>query len=192
VLADQSDHVQDGQLTAAEVRTCARCSRPALDDSDWCQRCERKERRRIADAVARLRAGRLKAKLCQYCGKVRVEKGEISCPRCRIKRNRTATLCKDRVTRDVTKPEITADGKLREGQARRGRQTTANLDEQDLLDVIKLVTRCRDELALVRSEAYKWMPAVQRKDAERQALSRLRLAAGFVDEVLGRNGEDPL
>lgn len=175
-----------GTTGPPQARRCARCKASALEDGELCQRHRDKQLAYQAKSMAKLRKTRRKAGLCFGCGKA---KARSLCPRCRIKWDRTGEMRSAGVVkRSVKLPEITADGKAREGQARRGRQTTESLDDQDLGDAFRLVTRARDELKYLRSDEAKVLPVLQRKDAERAALSRVRLASGFLDDVLDRNG----
>lgn len=90
---------------------------------------------------------------------------------------------------DRTRLVTEGDGRTRArytGQGKRGPQSRAQLDDQDLAEIARLVARCTDGLRFVRAQPE--LGRVQVRDGEHAALAFLHLAIRLGGDVLERNG----
>jgi hypothetical protein len=176
---------------------CTRCGGPAADDSSLCAKHRDDQRGRTARTMARIRAARVEAGLCVWCPGTRPTKvaaGETSCLACRIRRRRVKPL--GGVHNDVHKHEriaartaTHADGRTRyHGQQRRGQQTHAQLNAQD----VEMASECFDSfkagLALIESAEVKALPRVQRDDVKAATAHQGERVGRHIDAVLERLG----
>jgi hypothetical protein len=130
-------------------------------------------------------------RLCLRCGSKRVL-GEEHCTKCLVLRGAALARAADKRVdnkrdRIADRTTIDADGRSRyRGQAKRGRQSVAQVDEQDLRYALESIQKAKDGLAFVAALP-PGMPRVQKQDAIHAALSLADQGARFIDEVLGRH-----
>lgn len=88
---------------------------------------------------------------------------------------------------------LEADGRVRyRGQLRRGRQSVADLDAKDLAIVRQYIAKYDAAIDYARRPEAADVPRIQRDAAQREARGYLRTAARFCNEILVRNGDDPV
>jgi len=194
---------------AAETGVCQRsgCDDPAASGSAWCVPHWEDERRDQRDARAKLRKRRKRLGLCRDCGvKLRKDRGEkIYCAKHRVARNRLRALAHAAagVQRGVQKFERIAartvrgeDGRTRyHGQDRRGQQTHAQLDEQDIGFARREITAGETGLKVYAQEVERSkvkdplaLPRIQRDDLRSAALHQIERATRHLGDVLERHG----
>lgn len=171
-----------------EPPICARpgCLAGPADDSDLCPAHRDDKRRRQRESVAAARAKLRRRRLCAGgCGR---KSARYRCPRCRIVVGRAPV---GRVARGVdnsARIRKGEDGRTRyHGQGRRGRQTHANLDDQDLEDAIKMLEQARIAIAYAASPEVKSWGRIAQADAMRAALSKVALGIRLAEEPLERH-----
>jgi hypothetical protein len=181
-----------------QAGVCLWCgSAPAADDGGFCARHQRLTREYNRKYAKQTRAERRAAGLCAVCGSVPSEK--YRCLKCALRDGRITLdgggdgVEKQRVQGWDERPERNRGAtsgythRRYHGQARRGRQTIASLDDQDLTDALKRIEKARAGLAIARSEEAQQLPRIQREDAIRAALSQADHGIRFAEEVLERN-----
>jgi hypothetical protein len=177
---------------------CLWCgSESAVEDSGFCVRHQRLTREYNRKYARQTRSERRAAGLCAICGAVPSEK--YRCLKCALRDGRITLAGVDV---GVEKKRVQGwDERLERnrgatsgythkryhGQARRGRQTVAALDDQDLTDALKRIEKARAGLAIARSEEMQQLPRIQRENAIREALSQADHGIRFAEEVLDRN-----
>ena len=173
----------------AQLCTYHRCKCAPAEGAQLCPRHLRKQRKRDARYKARLRARRRHAGQCAFCP---AKSKTYRCMACVIKAGfaprKSVQSSVDKSARIAARTVMHGDGRTRyHGQARRGQQSRAQLDEQDLADAIARLQRAKDGLAAARSPEAQLLPRIQREEAERAALAQLELAGRFLDDVGERN-----
>ncbi len=184
-----------GAMTRQERKEAGRCTIPGCK-----RRCSGDtllcHGHRRAAKTARQRYNQRKRKnkkLCRDCPR-KVSDGRY-CLRCRAlragrrpRKTRAGENAGDIGTSIADRTRIDSDGRTRyHGQARRGQQPRAQLDEQDLDYAIASIARTKAGLAIARSPVYAALPRIQREEAVQAALSPADQGVRFVEEVLTRN-----
>lgn len=181
-------------MNAPGVRRCRRCPQPAKDDSDFCPACHDKQKLYQRKAMEKKRRGWEKKKLCTRCGRKRKPRHPWGCMRClmllgRLRRREGDVKQKrDRVAARI-RLETRADGRTRRRYhgKHRGRASGAEMDEETLREIREATQRCADGLAIARAPEHAELPAIQRAEAIKAALSYLHLAGRFITEMLERH-----
>ena len=170
------------------------CKLKALDDGQLCKKHRTAARRATKRWDAKMRKQRRAAGQCASCG---AKSKAYRCLTCRTKRRaRIATgtdngLDKyaERMDRIRARTFVEADGRTRyRGQERRGRQTVADLDEQDIDLAILYLTKCRGALRYARRPEAADVPRIQRREAEHAAIGELAMGLRFGFDICVRNG----
>lgn len=184
----------------ADVRRCTRCRRPARDDSEECDHHHELAKARKRRWAKKQRSRWRRQKLCTRCGGKRAPGSTWGCAGCladlgRLKAavvDRHVDRPRDRAAGFDARLEQSPDGKLRarrrfHGRAKRGRQSIAQLDEQDITDARRCVDHGIEALAYFRTDVVQSMPKAQREDVRAVALAKFRQAQRWLDEVIHRN-----
>lgn len=197
----------EARLLAQE---CTRCGKALAEDrtsmgAAMCERCEGIVRKAQARSKRVKRKARRKAGYCAFCPR---KSKRFRCPACRVKlyaqRARPVVpISEDRVSvrssvdHNAEISRITRDGESDgyartryHGQARRGQQPWAQLDDQDLVEAIKALIKARRGLAIARDPENGDVPRLQKQDAVNEALALAAYAVRFTDDVLARNRYD--
>ncbi len=195
--AARRQHERDVYQARKEQGLCTRCGLPASDDQ-LCGDCASRLRPMIAASVQRLRRQRRKRKQCARCGERSPDRYE--CLKCLLKLGRMPKSAMpahgkptvDPATGFQDRVEQSPDGKLRArrrfvGQGKRGRQSGAQLDNQDLDDAKSCMDHGVYALEYFRTDAVQVMPKVQREDVKAAAIAKLKQAQRWLGEVIDRN-----
>lgn len=165
-----------------------------------CEKCQGyvQEAKRRSAKKQRLRWKR--RRLCGQCGKKRRPGGKL-CPACTVKFGSVPKQLVDHYVDhggDRTdekwdaRLEQSPDGKLRarrrfHGQAKRGRQSDAQLDAQDLADARRCIQEGWDGLGYYRTTEVQALPKIQREDVRREAIAKLARGQRWLGEIIDRN-----
>jgi len=208
-VATAATTYQERKEQSAETGVCLypACHEPAASGSNWCAPHRDKERANQRESRARLRKRRKRLGQCIDCGvKLRRDRDErIYCAAHRVARNRLGALSRAAavVQATVQKSERIAsrtvrgdDGRTRyHGQERRGQQTHAQLDEQDIEFARREITAGEAGLKIYAVEVGRSkakdplaLPRIQRDDLRSAALHQLDRAARHLGDVLERHG----
>lgn len=166
------------------------CPKPKTDDSDYCAEHRDKRRERSKLAMRAIRKQKRKDRKCLWCPK-KAMVGRWSCPACTIKvgdRLREVVTPIVSMKADRVRAVTEGDGRTRLryiGQGKRGAQSVAANDTQDLADILKLTQRCKDGLAFMAAQLE--IGRQQRKAGEHEALGFLHLAQRLIGDVLQRH-----
>lgn len=139
-------------------------------------------------------------RLCGQCGKQRRPGGKL-CPGCTVKCGVVPKSLVDHYVdhgRDRTdeqwgaRVEQSPDGKPRArrrflGQGKRGRQSGAQLDEQDLVDARRCIEEGWLGLVYYRSSEVQALPRIQREEVRHEAVRKIERGQEWLDEIIGRN-----
>jgi hypothetical protein len=129
---------------------------------------------------------------CLRCGAKRVS-GHEHCTKCLVAIG-TAPIVSgdkqvDKQQRIAAATTIDADGRNRyRGQAKRGRQSVAQLDDQDLRFALEALQKARDGIAWLSTVADGAMSKNEKQDAIGAALAHAIHSSRLVDDVLERHG----
>lgn len=196
---------EERKAITADTGECLRdgCDDPAASGSNFCVPHRDADRQYQRDYRAKLRRGRRRRKECLDCG-VKLRAGERTwCKRHRIARNRLGIARPAGVQVGVQKSERIAsrtvkgeDGRVRyHGQKRRGQQTHAQLDEQDLGFARREIKRGETGLETYAAETARSkagdpqaMPRIQRDGIRSDALGYLERAQRHLGDVVDRHG----
>jgi len=173
-----------------EPPICARngCRNAPAEDSDLCPGCRERARAANRAWAAARRAKRKRARRCRDCGR---PARRARCQACRIVVGQAPKRGVDSRVETTPRTRKHADGRTRfHGQMRRGRQTNASLDAQDLADALKYVERGRAGLAYAASPEVQALPRIQREAAQRAALAQIALAVRLLEQPLERHHYD--
>lgn len=204
-MATAATYEQRKAITA-DTGTCiqAGCDDPAASGSMQCVPHRESALQARREYQARIRKYRRRHKLCVDCGTKLRGTETTWCTRHRIARRRDSALRRQLagVQNGVEKSERIAqrtitheDGRTRyHGQDRRGQQTHAQLDEQDIGFARREITRGETGLAAYTAEAQRAkekhpeaLPKVQRDGIRSDALGYLERAQRHLDDVLERH-----
>lgn len=174
---------------------CTRCGQPAADDSLLCAPHRDDARAAVRKSKAKSRRARRRQRRCVDCNQ---RSRTYRCTACQIRVNRLRVNNGANKRVDTKRERIAAatkistnkseGGRVRyHGQGKRGRQSGAQLDEQDLRDARKDLEAGTEALGHCQTPAVKTLPKIQRDDVERAALGRLASAGRWIDEVLVRH-----
>jgi len=177
-----------------ETGVCTSCGGPPAPDSLLCEThrdaARASKRRWWRKATSRYR----RAKVCVHCGGSRL-RGDTSCLRCRVVRNRLSKVTPPEavtVAKSVRLAAATrthADGRERyHGQQRRGQQTHAALNRQDIQMASESFAAFRTALALLDSDEAKAWPRGERQHFAAAAASHGERVGRHLDDVLERIG----
>lgn len=159
------------------------------EDQALCDRCGRRERKRVRLAMRQIRAARRARGCCAYC---ETKSTSYRCPAHAIKRGEIPT---SGVTGSVTHgvgDQWRRDGNGWErfrGKGVRGAPTAAAKDEADLIEALKALEKGRKALAYAHSEPVRKLGRIQQADAREAAAGMLAMAARFVADVMSRYTE---
>lgn len=187
-----------------------RCPLEAADDSDYCPGHRDEQRDYNREYMARVRAYRLKQKLCTWCGD-KLPKSEFpkpgaktaSCKACRIRRDRMTTggvkasveNRRERVAARIVDVVDSSDGyaRTRMKGGKRGAPKAAQTDSADLQDLRLYVEKASQGLVLAASEEVQSLPRIQRDEAKNAAMAWVSLLVRAGVEMLKRKRcPDPL
>lgn len=183
---------------------CARagCALPPADDSDLCAVHRDYARERSREAHKRKRRTNRRRRLCAYCP---APSKTYACAACTVRLKRTPRAVNNTVNNTVADRTRTgADGRTRyHGQERRGRQSNADLSEQDLaeasaeieragIDFASTLKQAKRDLAFAHGPSVSELPAAQRRAVLVAALARVDLARRILEELLERYRYDAL
>ena len=174
-----------------EPPICARagCTAGPADDSDLCPSHRDEKRRRNREYKARRYQERRRPtrgpKLCIDCGE---RSRSARCPACRILVGEAPKRLGVGVVDNTAQTRKHADGRTRfHGQMRRGRQTNASLDDQDMISEQKIMDKARRGRAYADSLEIQERGRIERESAELAWLGLVFLARRQLDEVLERH-----
>lgn len=190
---------------------CTRCERKAKDDSQYCVRCHREQKRLKRESWARKYEKRLAANLCVRCpgdDPNPATEGSTACLGCRIKRNRVKIsdggldVDLERAARiaAATSRDIEGrNGRVRyRGQQKRGQQPKYQLNVQDLRHVKEDFTTFERAINILAKPETQQMHASDRVEVERNTAEvgeRMIRRTGDILERLGhfkeRHGPRP-
>lgn len=180
----------------------AGCGKPATDDSALCKRHAKTEPKRTRASMRAIRAARRAMRQCAECGESdsRTKSGLYRCHVCSTRLAATQASVTDSVTafeeqleRIRSRTFLEADGRTRyRGRLRRGRQSVEDLDAKDRAIIGQYLAKYDAGIAYARRPEAADVPRIQRDAAQREARSYLRTAARFANEILVRNGDDPV
>lgn len=180
---------------------CTRCgAEPAQEESSLGVRCHGYMKNAQRRSKRSKRAIWKRKKLCGQCGKKRRPGGKL-CPACSVRFGATPRpLVQHYVEHDADPAvagwketiEQSPDGKLRArrrfaGQGKRGRQSGAQLDEQDLADARRCVLEGERGLAYYRTAEVQALPRIQRDEVRAEALAKLQRAQRWLADIIDRN-----
>ena len=174
------------------------CELAPADDSDYCpaHRDEKRARNRRYKRARRRRWAQQRR--CLDCGGRR-KLGRKRCAACLIKRDRLRSGGGDKVVDKTPKTKleirVEADGwtRTREryvGQGKRGPQSKAALDDQDLDDAIARLQRAKAALQVASSPEVAELPLAQRQETKAAALAQVVHGIRFGIAVLHRHRID--
>lgn len=165
-----------------------------------CRRHRLKEQKRLSQLK---RAQRTESAAQGKCVRCRKPSETYRCAACRIldrctlpSVSRTARDTADRAARIASRTITHADGRTRyHGQSRRGQQTHAQLDEQDIAFALKEIEFGQAGLAQYAYEVQRSKsgdpeakPRIQRDDLRSAALHQIERAVGHLGDVMERHG----
>lgn len=187
-----SERAADYQ-TAKESQQCTypRCGKPPAQDTQLCARHLANKRTNDRTSLARRREDLAARGRCVDCRK---KSSTYRCAGCAVKRGRIPTTgVGNGVGNEASK--IPAQWRLEpgttwnryRGKAKRGKPSTAILDDQDLEYAVEEITTAKLALAYARSPEVQQMPKAQRDDIMAAALARLDRAERWLDEVRVRH-----
>lgn len=172
------------------------CPRRAAGDSQFCEwhrlRRNARQRRDRAENVAQGK--------CRTCRK---PSSTYRCPACSLREGRlqptnggVAQDVADKRARIAARTKTHADGRTRyHGQSRRGQQSHAQLDEQDIGFARKEIElgerglqRYAREVERSKAKDPEAMPRIQRDDLRSAAVHQLERAVGHLTDVMSRHG----
>jgi hypothetical protein len=191
-----------------ELGLCTRCGlEPAEDGAEECKEHVVDKRARDARYRSNLRDERERQGLCVNCPvsgpPAKVSRGETSCLRCKVRRRRLPSTVDgvdnevdNRRTRIASRTLTGEDGRTRyHGQDRRGQQTHAQLDAQDLGFARREITRGETGLEVYAVEVARSkagdpeaMPRIQRDGLRSDAVGYLERASRHLEDVVERHG----
>jgi len=169
---------------------CTQCGVPAAPDVQQCEVHIAKAREATREAAVRRRAQfRLEGVCANGCG---TKSQRYYCAACTVKIARfpshSVNVGVNVRPSDEYRTRKHADGRTRyHGQMVRGRQPTAQLDDQDITHAIEALQKARSALAYVASPAVQELPRIQREAAKREALSQADHGQRFIEDLLDRN-----
>lgn len=184
---------------------CTRCGVELPEDRkadghSMCARCHgyMLTAKRRSAKKARLRWKR--KRLCGECGKKRRPGGRL-CPVCSVRKGAVPRqFLEHSVEHSRDRPdeqwdarvEQSPDGKPRarrrfHGQGKRGRQSGAQLDEQDFLDARRCVEEGWQGLLYYRSAEVQSLPRIQRDEVKSAALAKFSRGQRWLEEIIDRN-----
>jgi hypothetical protein len=186
------DAKQLGYHERKERSICTRpgCNADPADDSNECPPHRDDSRTRKARSKRRKRSKWRRLKRCMTCGRKRL-RGRKHCAKCTARLGYTKAARGDKSVDNERDRQFTnameTDGWTRSryrGQGKRGRQSTVQIDDQDLRYAIDAIQKAKNRLMFV-SDAE--MPRSERQDAIRAALAQAAHGVRFVEEVLDRH-----
>lgn len=173
---------------------CTRCGGEPADDSSLCPAHRDDERARKRLWMAKVRKQRQRHRRCRYCGGPRRLR-EKSCLACRVRRNRLSALRvrvrqgHDRAEQIAAATRQDADGRTRyHGQGRRGNQTHAALNRQDVGHAERAFVAFKVGVALLDTDEVRLLPLVQRDDLKSAAAHQGQRVGRHIADVLVRLG----
>lgn len=179
--------MSDGDHTVdQDHRLCTRrgCKKPALDDADYCARCDALIRKYKRDYDKRRRAEWEAAKRCMRCGAEKRKAGRPWCSACVIRLDRIRRGVRGDHTPDQDHQTKSArlakrlipwanspqnEGRLRLRGGKRGAPGHEDLDRRDLADLQRHLARYTESVDEAYGPDYAGMSTVQ-KEATRRAL----------------------
>jgi hypothetical protein len=178
------------------------CRTPAslADDSQLCQRHLKRKREQDAASAARRRAAREADGLCVWCPAAKprpATQGSTACLPCRIKRNRlkiedgvgTRLGHQDRAAAIAAATRKDPDGRTRyHGQGRRGQQTYATLNAQDLRLAKTRWEPFSAGVTIMDTEEFKALHRGEREEVKKAICRVGNLLSGHIDDILERLG----
>jgi hypothetical protein len=193
----------DGPFGYHERKVMGLCTYPGcsarVDDHNECT----KHRAGTAKRKAKWRAKRAriarklirhwrKKKRCLGCGGKRLS-GEDHCAKCTVAIGAAQLVVSQQAGQKEARIEaattVDADGRWRyRGQAKRGRQSVAQLDDQDLRFALEALQKARDGIAWLSTVTDSAMSKNEKHDAVSAALAHATHASRLVDDVLDRHG----
>lgn len=173
-----------------------------------CVKHHRLYKRLARESMQRRREARRVANLCVWCPGDKpagATPGSNSCLACRVRRNRIRVSDAgvrpgvnpgDRQSRIASRTITHADGRTRyHGQSRRGQQSHAQLDGQDIGFAERDTATGKSGLALYATEVARTkagdreaLPRIQRDDLRSAACHKIEQAIGHLGDVLDRHG----
>lgn len=180
-----------------DAKICAErgCKNDPEPGSKLCASCRESANERARRGMEKLRADREARGLCRYHGNP-VLPGSKACAACLVMRGQTETsgvngLVNGRKDRSRGWDErAEGDGYQRRryrGRMKRGRQSTDDLDNQDLRDAKKHLDHGIEGLAYFRSESVQALPRMQREEVKRAALAEIDRSRRWATDVLVRH-----
>lgn len=180
---------------------CTRCGKEADEDSSLCRKHRRQRNAAAAACMARKRDALRAQGLCIYnCG-TSVGKEDYACLACRVRIGRTQRklVSLGSVNPVVSQPDKAAaiaaatrrdpDGRTRyHGQQRRGQQTHAQLNAQDLRMAIDSWEAFCAGVRLTGAPEFKLMHRAQRDALKTATASHGERLSGHIDDILERLG----
>lgn len=187
---DRDTDYQARKNASVETGECMRrgCTSPHADDSLLCpqHRDEQREARRTS--AQRVRGELAAAGKCVDC---RRRSPTYRCAACSVKRGRIPSMGVDHGVENKTpahwRVEPGTTWNRYRGKAKRGKPSTAVLDDQDLDYAVEQIQTAKQALAYARSEAVQAMPKVQRDGVMAAALGFVDAAERWLDEVRARH-----
>lgn len=174
-----------------QARPCRWCPRPAKDDSEYCAECHEKQKGYQRKAMALLRSARRKRRLCLWCPR-RAIHGKRLCSICEIRhetrRVKSAVKRRRDLIADRTDMVTEGDGRTRRRfrGRRKGRQSSAVMDDESIRAVRDEIRDLEDGLVAARSAEIEALPRIQRREHLLAALSHADVARRFLEEMLER------
>lgn len=199
IVTDLVENLDYQQRKERGICTRPGCPHPACEDSLLCK----KHRMLAARALRRHRRRRRKAReiaekrwaaqrRCLGCGEKRL-KGHEHCAKCLVRFDRVEKLVGNhernpKADRIASNTSIDADGRSRyRGQGKRGRQSVAQLDDQDFRFALDALQKARDGIAFIAQKAA-GLSKNERKAAIDAALAHALHSSRLVEDVLDRHG----
>jgi hypothetical protein len=170
---------------------CARpgCSVAPAEDSDYCPGHRDDVRERMRRTAKQRRRDRRRAGLCRAgCGR----KSERDlCPECSVRQGRAPRVAVNNAVNNAGRFTPDYDGRVRfRGTAKKGRQTNADLDTQDLNYGIRILQRALEAIPYLTSQEVLALPKAQRDGVRRAWLAEIHRGARHVQEPLERHRYD--
>lgn len=184
---------------------CTRCGVELPEDRkadghSMCAKCHSYVLTAKRRSAKKKRATWKRKKLCGQCGGKRRPGGKL-CPPCSVRFGAVPRSLVDHyVDHGGDRPdekwratvEQSPDGILRErrrfhGQGKRGRQSGAQLDEQDFLDARRCVEEGWQGLLYFRSAEVQALPRIQRDEVKSAALAKFSRGQRWLEEIIDRN-----
>lgn len=172
------------------------CAEPPTDGSGKCRKHTLKHRTAVSRSSAKRRAELRGTDGKEKCFRCKKRSSTYLCQACKIVLGvqRFPTTRADNKADNQAhgipaqwRPEPGTNWNRYRGKAKRGKPSTATLDDQDIDYAVEELHTAKLALAFARSPEVQAMPRIQREDIMNAALSKLDRAERWLDEVRDRH-----